>query len=142
MSSELLDTFEDLSDWTTVASGQAHLDLSQADGVEGHALQLDFDFKGGGGFVVARKPFFLDLPDAYTFCFYMRGVSLHNRLEFKLVDREGHNVWWYHRDDFEFSEDWQLVRIPHRDYIYLTCCVLFTQASRRHPQGRSRRVCP
>ena len=118
MSSEVLDTFADLSDWTTVASGQAHIDLSRADGVEGHALQLDFDFKGGGGFVVARKPFTFDLPDAYTFCFDMRGVSPHNRLEFKLVDREGHNVWWYHRDAFEFPTDWQQVRIPHREITF------------------------
>jgi hypothetical protein len=118
MPSEVLDTFVDLSGWTTVASGRARLQLSQADGVGGQALQLDFDFAGGGGFVVARKPFSLLLPEAYTFCFYVRGVAPRNRLEFKLIDVQGDNVWWSCQDAFAFPADWQPMRISHREIAF------------------------
>ena len=114
MPSEMLDTFADVSGWTSVASGQAQLQLSQDHGVEDYALRLDFDFHGGGGFVVARKPFAILLPEAYTFSFYLRGVTPRQRFEFKLVDTQGHNVWWYHHDTFDFPADWQLVHISHR----------------------------
>jgi hypothetical protein len=118
MPSEILDSFADLSGWTTVASGQAQVHLSQDHGVEGHALRLDFDFKGGGGFVVARKRFSILLPDTYTFCFSVRGAAPPNRFEFKLTDPPGHNVWWYHQDAFNFPADWQPVRIPQRQMAF------------------------
>ena len=51
-----LDDFCDVSDWSAVASGQAQLTLGADAGPAGQpALRLDYDFKGGGGFVVARK---------------------------------------------------------------------------------------
>jgi len=74
-------------------------------------LRLDFDFRGGGGFVVARKQFLLYLPEAYAFTFNIRGSAPANRFEFKLVDPPGHNVWWHHRDAFDWPEDWRPVRI-------------------------------
>ena len=55
MQSELLDDFRDVSGWSAVASGQAELALSHEPSPHGQALRLDFDFKGGGGFVVARR---------------------------------------------------------------------------------------
>ena len=118
MSSEVLDAFADLSDWTTVASGHAQLQLSQDHGGAGHALRLDFDFRGGGGFVVARKPFPILLPEAYAFSFYVRGAAQRNRFEFKLADAQGHNVWWYHHDAFDFPADWQPLRISHRQITF------------------------
>jgi Glucoamylase and related glycosyl hydrolases len=111
MSSGVLDNFEDLSGWTGVASGQAQIKISQDQGPRGKAMRLDFDFKGGGGFVVARKPFVLPLPEAYAFSFNLRGPAPPNRFEFKLVDPTGHNVWWYHHDAFDFPEDWRSIQI-------------------------------
>src|SRR5262249_54243556 len=95
-----LDDFTELSGWRTVTSGQAQLAISGGRGPQGGAMRLGFDFKGGGGFVVASKPFSFTLPDAYVFTFDVRGVAPTNKLEFKLVDPGGHNVWRYQEDAF------------------------------------------
>ena len=91
MKGETLDDFAELSGWTPVASGQARLDISRDRGPRDGAMRLDFDFKGGGGFVVARKRFSFPLPEAHAFTFDVRGMAPANKLEFKLVDPGGHN---------------------------------------------------
>ena len=82
----IVDDFSEAASWLAVASGQAELKLTSEPGTNGTALRLDFDFKGGGGFVGARKVFALRLPEAYAFSFRVRGVAPKNKLEFKLVD--------------------------------------------------------
>ena len=111
MRGETLDDFTELSGWSTVASGQAQLDISGDRGPRGAAMRLDFDFRGGGGFVVARKRFSFPLPEAYALTFDVRGVAPANKLEFKLVDTSGHNVWRYQEDAFRFPADWRSLRI-------------------------------
>ena len=111
MKGDTLDDFADLSGWTPVASGQAQLDISPDRGPRGGAMRLDFDFKGGGGFVVARKRFSFPLPDAYAFTFDVRGVAPANKFEFKLVDPGGNNVWRYQEDAFDFPAEWRSLRI-------------------------------
>jgi hypothetical protein len=51
----VLDDFEDVSDWLPVASGLARLTVASDAAPQGKSMRLDFDFAGGGGFVVARK---------------------------------------------------------------------------------------
>ena len=51
----VLDDFRDVSGWLRVASGLAQLTIATEPGPSGTAMRLHFDFKGGGGFVVARK---------------------------------------------------------------------------------------
>jgi hypothetical protein len=111
MDEKLLDDFENLSGWTAVTSGQAQLNLSQDQGLQGKALRLDFDFCGGGGFVVARKLIPLEIPETYTFGFHVRGRAPRNAFEFKLVDETNENVWRYRVEAFDFPEAWQLLRI-------------------------------
>jgi hypothetical protein len=108
---ELLDDFRDISGWSAVASGQAQLLLAQEEGPRGKALRLDFDFRGSGGFVVARKFFERALPARYAFVCNVRGSAPANRLEWKLVDRSGRNVWWAKREGFEFPREWSALRI-------------------------------
>ena len=102
MSDEILDDFRDVSGWSAVASGQAQLRLGRDTGPDGSALRLDYDFRGGGGFVVARKLFARRMPESWAIELQIRGAAPANRLEIKLADPTGRNVWWWHRDAFEF----------------------------------------
>jgi hypothetical protein len=70
-------------------------------------MRLDFDLGGGGGFVVARKAFRLDIPESYSFGFNVRGIAPRNAFEFKLVDETNQNVWRYRVESFDFPEEWQ-----------------------------------
>jgi hypothetical protein len=111
MAGDVLDDFRDLSGWMPVTSGLAELVISSAPGPSGVAMQLDFDFKGGGGFVVARKPFSHAMPESYTISFSIRGAAPANRFELKLADPSGKNVWWRHWDAYELPAEWREVRV-------------------------------
>ena len=108
---KVLDNFEDLSGWAAIVSGQARLDISQDQGPHGKTMRLDFDFHGGGGFVVARKRFPFELPESYSFDFQIRGSAPSNIFEFKLMDKSDQNVWRYRVEAFDFPQEWQTVRI-------------------------------
>ena len=108
---QILDDFKDLSAWTVFASGMATLKLSQDTGPYGKALRLDFDFCGGGGFVVARRPLLLELPESYRFDFNIRGEAPPNIFEFKLADGPNVNVWRYRIENFHFPQQWQPIII-------------------------------
>ena len=111
MQAEILDQFDDLSGWNAISSGQVQASLSPDSGPAGSAMRIDFDFCGGGGFVVARKLFPLDLPESYSFAFQIRGEAPANIFEFKLVDASGQNVWRYREEAFPLPAEWQTVRI-------------------------------
>lgn len=106
MRSERLDDFEDLSGWLPVASGLAVLEILPGRTPAGtSAMRLAFDFKGGGGFVVARKVFSRPMPEAFAIRFTIGGEAPKNRFELKLSDPSGRNVWWRHWDAFEFAPE-------------------------------------
>ncbi|SPD75570.1 conserved hypothetical protein [uncultured Desulfobacterium sp.] len=111
MRSELLDDFQDLSGWQAIASGLAQLNITQEEWANVKAMRLDFDFKGGGGFVVARKQFSMTLPESYTFSFGIRGAAPGNIFEFKLMDAGDKNVWRYRVEALEFPQDRQTLKI-------------------------------
>lgn len=112
---QILDDFEDLSRWLPVTSGLARLRIAGEPGRHGTAMRLDFDFRGGGGFVVARRELSLALPESYDICFDVHGTAPPNALELKLSDPGGRNVWWCRQEAFEFPEDWRTVRIRDDD---------------------------
>jgi len=109
---EVLDSLEDLSGWVPVASGLAELRITPERAPRGPVMRLDFDFKGGQGFVVARKVLARSVPESYMLSFAIRGTAPPNRLELKLADPSGRNVWWRHWELFEPSADWQTIRVP------------------------------
>ena len=111
MSDETLDDFREVSGWSAVTSGEAQLILGRDASPAGGALRLDYDFKGGRGFVVARKLLARRLPESWALNVQLRGAAPANRLEIKLVDPTGRNVWWWHRDAFELPDAWQPLRI-------------------------------
>src|SRR5215475_4321232 len=111
MPGEVLDEFGDESPWIAIASGQARLTLSREPSPHGRALRLDFDFVGGGGFVVARRPLARAMPESWALALRVRGEAPANRLELKLADPSNRNVWWWHRDAFAVPREWQELRI-------------------------------
>jgi hypothetical protein len=104
-----------LSEWQPTASGNAALKLSMR--WMGHvpALQMDFDFKGGGGFVVARRALRRPMPNEYAVQFRLRGSGAVNDLELKLVDDSGQNVWRHKREGLRLPRHWTRMRVESRE---------------------------
>lgn len=108
--------FDDPTTWKVFASGQSEGSLHRDRGPDGKpALRMDYDFHGGGGFVVARKEIQFVLPDMFEFHFHMKGVGLRNNLEFKVIEPGNADVWRCYRENFELPEEWRHGRISERD---------------------------
>src|SRR5262245_42169116 len=110
----VIDDFTDVSSWKAFPADGVELAIVQ----EAAAMRLDFHFKSGGGYAVARRSVDLKLPENYAFSFRIRGDAPPNHLEFKLLDATGENVWWSVRRDFSFPRDWQPFRIKKRQISY------------------------
>ncbi|MBS1212734.1 MAG: putative discoidin domain protein [Proteobacteria bacterium] len=112
--SGVLDHFEDLQGWTTVAAPGAQASIASDEGYRGKGLRVDFDFRQGGGFIIVHKVLPVALPANYAFRFFLRGEAPRNNLEFRLVDPSNRNVWWHRKRDYSFSDRWQeIVLKPH-----------------------------
>ncbi len=107
----VLDDFETLAGWTTVASEGARVWTLQEPGHSGMGMHVGFDLGAGGGYVIVHKQLSLPLPENYAFTFSLRGEGPRNNFEFKLLDPTGKNVWWRNQRDFSFPTDWQRVTI-------------------------------
>jgi len=103
------------SEWQSIVSGNAELKLSQAAGAQAPALRMDFDFKGGGGFVVARRALRRAMPEEYSVKFRLRGTGPANNLELKLVDAAGQNVWRHVQKDLRPPPRWKKMSVESRD---------------------------
>jgi hypothetical protein len=114
--SVFLSLFDDPGSWRVFASGQAEGRLSEiaASGC-GHGLRLEFDFHGGGGFVVMKKELRFRMPETFEAGFDLRGTGPRNHFEFKVADPGGTNVWRYLRQDFELPAEWVPCRFNERD---------------------------
>ena len=110
----VIDDFNDPSQWRVVASNQVSGSLRQVDGVKGKALCLDSDFNGVSGYAGLQRDVALEYPSNYQFDFQLRGDSPKNELQFKLVDASGENVWWAKRSNYEFPQEWTAVRYKQR----------------------------
>src|SRR5579871_4802405 len=102
-------------EWQPVTSGNAQLALRPGTARRPHALCMDYDFKGGGGFVVARRAATRDMPEDYAVTFRLRGSGPRNTLELKLVDAAGQNVWRYVYKDLDPPRHWKRFRLRARD---------------------------
>jgi hypothetical protein len=104
-----------LSSWQPTVSGNATLDLSVVPAGSASALRFDFDFKGGKGFVVARRAWARSMPGEYALRLRLRGHGPDNRVEIKLLDGSGRNVWRYVSRDPQPPSRWKRVTIESRD---------------------------
>ncbi len=116
--SRIVDDFRTLSGWQVSTSGQARLSIARDKGPSGVVMRLDYDFDGGGGFVVVRKQIALTLPEAYAFRFQIRGKAPVNHFEFKLSDPSSRNVWWYRQPDYQPPVQWRQFRIRSADISF------------------------
>jgi F5/8 type C domain len=103
------------SEWQSIVSGNAELKLSQATTGHASALRMDFDFKGGGGFVVARRALKRAMPEEYAVKFRLRGAGPANNLELKLVDSTGQNVWRHVVKDLRPPLRWKRTTVESGD---------------------------
>jgi hypothetical protein len=110
----VLDSFDDVTPWTAVASDGVQASVHPVEGVRGRGLRLDFDLAGTAGYALAQRALLLDLPPHYEITFYLRADAPDNNFQVKLVDASGDNVWWVNRPDFQFPREWRLVRIKKR----------------------------
>jgi hypothetical protein len=114
----VIDDFTTVSSWKAFPADGVDLAIAGDAGEHGGAMRLDFHFKQGGGYAVARKAVDLSLPENYAFSFRIRGEAPSNHVEFKLIDATGENVWWSVRRDFSFPRDWQTFRIKKRQISF------------------------
>ncbi len=113
-SPRVLDDFSTVSGWTSHPSDGTRLTITSDSGSRGKGMRLDFDFRGGGGYVIARKEIPITYPANYELSFRVRASAPRNNLEVKLVDRSGDNVWWVNRRDFTFPGAWETVTLKKR----------------------------
>jgi hypothetical protein len=110
----VLDDFESVSAWTAHPSDGVAFAIGQDAGYRGRGMRLDFDFRGGGGYGIARRTVAVEVSENYEFTFWIRGEAPVNTLEFKLVDPSGENVWWSNQRNFEFPREWRKVTLKRR----------------------------
>jgi hypothetical protein len=110
----VLDPLEDVSPWSTAVSENVIASVHAAPGVQGGAMVMEFNLAKTAGYASAHRKLPVTLPEDYEISFWLRGEAGRNHLEVKFVDASGFNVWWYRRPNFEFSGDWQPIRIKRR----------------------------
>jgi F5/8 type C domain len=103
-----------LAAWQPTTSGNAQLKLSAFSVGTDTALQMDFAFREGGGFVVAKRSMRRSMPEDYAIVFRLRGRGPAVDLEFKLVDVTGRNVWRYVIKALRLPARWQRFKVESR----------------------------
>jgi F5/8 type C domain len=111
--------FTDPAAWQVFASGQARGLLSPIVSPDGKpGVRLDYDFHGGGGFVVMRRVIALRLPDTFEIGFRLRGEGPPNHFEFKVASPGGANVWRHLRQDYKVPAEWSDFRFHERGFPF------------------------
>jgi hypothetical protein len=107
-----------VGDWLPTASGSAKLQLSVVQRGSVRALGMDYEFRPGGGFVVARRAFPRAMPQDYAVRFRLRGRGTVHRLEVKLIDEGNQNVWRHVIEDLAVPCRWKSVRIESQQFDF------------------------
>ncbi|MES2657541.1 MAG: discoidin domain-containing protein [Verrucomicrobiota bacterium] len=108
--------FDDPAEWQVFASGQSEGTLTRIEAADGSpGLRLEYDFHGGGGFVVIRRVIRFTLPGTFEIGFSLRGEGPTNNFEFKVADPGNTNVWRRLRENVELPDQWFDVRFHERD---------------------------
>ena len=81
-------------------------------------MRLDYDFHGGGGFVVIRRVVALNLPNTFKIGFQLRGEGPPNHFEFKVASPGGANVWRHLRQDYPLPAEWTNFHFHEREFPF------------------------
>lgn len=104
-----VDSGDEASAWTAIASPGATARIVSGRGRDGKAVGLAFDLGRGRTHAIARRALSVDLPADYMFVFTIRGDAEPNSIEIKFIS--GENVWWKRLDQYELPADWRELRI-------------------------------
>lgn len=80
------------------------------------ALKIDFDFKGHGGYAIARREGAIELPENFELSFWMKADAPRNTLEVKLV--HGDTVWWSVRRELDYPREWRRFSFKKRNFEF------------------------
>lgn len=114
---KVLDDFSTLNGWKVNASDLVVVSPSMAEGKNGNAVKIEYNFTSGSGYGGIQKQFSLALPSNYLFSFDIKADSPDNTLEFKLIDKSGDNVWWVNLRNFHFPKNWTKLSFKKRNIV-------------------------
>lgn len=103
----VIDDFSRPSAWQAEGTDDIATQLKVADGQDGKAVCLAFDFHGVSGAATLKRALPMEWPDNFALAFDVRGAMPSNDLQVKLADASGDNVWWYRREAFQPAAEWQ-----------------------------------
>ncbi|MEO7072278.1 MAG: discoidin domain-containing protein [Rhodanobacter sp.] len=109
-----LDDFSQPGAWQALGTDDISIALRSATAVHGKALCLDFNFNHVSGGATLRRTLPITFPANYALSFDVRGAMAPNDLQLKLIDSSGDNVWWYRREHFQPTRDWQTITASKR----------------------------
>jgi len=114
-SKTLIDDFENIVHWKVICSDASDMTIKSAPGVNGNAINLNYNFPKGTGYCGIQRELELDLNKNFKFTFFLKAESPNNNFEFKLLDKSGENVWWKNKWDYDFPDEWKKITIKKRD---------------------------
>lgn len=88
--------------------------LTRDPGRTGDAIKIDFDFRGHGGYAIARRDGAIALPENFELAFWMKAIAPRNTLEVKLI--KGEDVWWSVRRELDYPREWRRFSFKKRNF--------------------------
>ena len=103
--------------WKAIPATGVEMTLTRAEGRPGKdALKIDFDFKGHGGYAIARRNGAIELPENFDLSFWLKAEAPRNTLEVKLI--RGDDVWWSVRRELDYPREWRRFSFKKRNFDF------------------------
>jgi hypothetical protein len=103
--------------WRAQPATGVEMSVTRAEGrTSKDALKIDFDFKGHGGYAIARRDGAIALQENFELSFWMKADAPRNTLEVKLV--QGDTVWWSVRRELDYPREWRRFSFKKRNFEF------------------------
>jgi len=110
-----LDSFDVPDIWKGGVSEGAIVDIHLGGPKMNTNLFFTYKFPRAAGYAFAYRDLLLDLSQNFELVFDMKGAAPRSTFEVKFIDESGDNVWWRQFKNFDFSSDWNTIRIRRND---------------------------